>query len=126
MFNDAEIYKNFYEVIGGRKFMAPSASAYHSSSINELATTITMYTRQHKCGKVFTDSLEVHLPDGNVFRPDLIVMTSENMGLVRRAGYGRRNSFALDKKNRSDSQERFLRGVRRERVLDCRSLHASG
>ena len=41
-----------------------------------------MYARKHKCGKVFTDSLEVHLPDGNIFRPDLIVMTKENAGLI--------------------------------------------
>ena len=62
--------------------MAPSASAYHSNSINELAATITIYVRQHKCGKVFTDSLDLHLPDGNIFRPDLIVITKENAGLV--------------------------------------------
>ena len=82
MYNDAETYKNFYEIIGGKKFMAPSASAYHSNSINEIAATITVYVRQNKCGKVFTDSLDLHLPDGNVFRPDLIVVTKENAGLI--------------------------------------------
>ena len=82
MLNDVETYKNFYEVIGGKKIMAPSASAYHSSSITQLAMIINWYAYKNKAGRVFTDSLEVHLPDGNVFRPDLIVMTSENMGLV--------------------------------------------
>ena len=82
MYNDAETYKNFYEIIGGKKFMTPSASAYHSSSITQLAMIINWYAYQNKCGRVFTDSLEVHLPDGNVFRPDLIVMTKENAGLI--------------------------------------------
>ncbi|MBR6013734.1 MAG: Uma2 family endonuclease [Selenomonadaceae bacterium] len=82
MLNDAETYKNFYEVIGGEKIMAPSASAYHSNSIGEIYFAIKSYLNKNKCGKVFIDSLEVHLPDGNIFRPDLIVMTKENAGLV--------------------------------------------
>ena len=82
MYNDAETYKNFYELIGGKKFMTPSASAYHSSSITRLTSMIDNYVFKNKCGRVFVDSLEVHLPDGNVFRPDLIVMTSENLGLI--------------------------------------------
>ena len=82
MSNDSETYKNFYEVIGGKKIMAPSASAYHSDSIGEIYFAIKSYLNKHKCGKVFIDSLEVHLPDGNIFRPDLIVITKENAGLV--------------------------------------------
>lgn len=82
MYNDAETYKNFYEIIGGKKFMAPSASAYHSDSIGEIYYAIKSYLNKNKCGKIFIDSLEVHLPDGNIFRPDLIVMTKENAGLI--------------------------------------------
>lgn len=36
MINDAETYKNFYEVIKGEKIMPPSCSAYHSDSIGEI------------------------------------------------------------------------------------------
>ena len=62
--------------------MAPSASAYHSKSIMRLARVIDNYVYQNKCGHVFIDSLDVHLPDGNIFRPDLVVITKENAGLV--------------------------------------------
>lgn len=82
MLNDAETYKNFYEIIGGEKITAPSASAYHSRSIMRLASVIDNYAYKNKCGHVFIDSLEVHLPDGNIFRPDLIVMTKENAGII--------------------------------------------
>ena len=82
MYNDAETYKNFYEIIGGKKFMAPSASAYHSRSLTRLSTAIDYYAFTNKCGHVFNDSLDLHLPDGNVFRPDLIVVTKENAGLI--------------------------------------------
>lgn len=82
MYNDAETYKNFYEIIGGEKFMAPSASAYHSKLTMRVARVIDNYVFDNKCGHVFIDSLEVHLPDGNIFRPDLIVITKENAGLI--------------------------------------------
>ena len=127
MINDAETYKNFYELIGGEKFMAPSASAYHSNSINELAATITIYVRQHKCGKVFTDSLDLHLPDGNIFRPDLIVITKENAGLVNwnRGIYGvpdmvvevlSRSTKIMDLTTKKDSYEGC--GVKEYWVVD--------
>ena len=127
MINDAETYKNFYELIGGEKFMAPSASAYHSNSINELAATITIYVRQHKCGKVFTDSLDLHLPDGNIFRPDLIVITKENAGLVNwnRGIYGvpdmvveilSRSTRKIDLTVKKDSYEK--NGVKEYWIVD--------
>ena len=73
-----------YETIGGKKIMAPSASPYHSNLIIQLATDLNNYCREKICGRVFIDSLEVHLPDGNVFRPDLIVIKSDNMNIVER------------------------------------------
>ena len=81
MLNDKEFYKT-YEIIGGKKIMAPSASAFHSRSITRLSTIIDSYVFKNKCGHVFTDSLDLHLPDGNIVRPDLIVITKENAGLV--------------------------------------------
>lgn len=127
MYNDAETYKNFYEIIGGKKIMAPSASAYHSSSITQMATIINSYAYQHKCGKVFTDSLEVHLPDGNIFRPDLIVITKENLGLINwnRGIYGvpdmvvevlSRSSRKMDLTVKKDSYEAC--GVKEYWIVD--------
>ena len=89
MLNDALFY-NPYEIIGGVKFMSPSAPLNHSHFIMELATTINIYLRRHKCGYVFTDDVDVHLPDGNFFQPDLCVVTNENAGILsrRNAIYG--------------------------------------
>ena len=127
MYNDAETYKNFYEVIGGKKFMAPSASAYHSKSIMRVARVIDNYVFDKKCGHVFVDSLEVHLPDGNIFRPDLIVMTQENLGLINwnRGIYGvpdmvvevlSRSTKDIDRTVKKDSYEAC--GVKEYWIVD--------
>ena len=89
MLNDALFYES-YEVIEGEKFMAPSAGAYHNRTLFRLGIIIGQYTIAHKCGYVFTDSLDVHLPDGNLFKPDLIVVKSENKEIInwRGAIYG--------------------------------------
>lgn len=77
-----KIFYNSYEIIGGEKIMAPSASAYHNSIMGDLYTDIKIYLRRNDCGYVFTDNMDVHLPDGNMFKPDLIVVKSENAEII--------------------------------------------
>ena len=81
MLNDALYYQS-YEIIGDEKIMAPAAPLEHSNFIIELATTIKIYLRRNNCGYVFPDDVDVHLPDGNVFQPDLVVITGENFGII--------------------------------------------
>ncbi len=89
MLNDALFYQS-YEIIGGKKFMAPSAGAYHNDVMGGLYSIIRFYVRNNKLGYVFTDSLDVHLPDGNIFKPDLIVVKKENAAIInwQRGIYG--------------------------------------
>ena len=85
MLNDALFYE-FYEIIGGEKFMPPAPILGHSDVIAELLTSIKIYLREKKCGRVFGDNIDVHLPDGNLFKPDLVVVTAENFGIMDWAG----------------------------------------
>ena len=87
--NDALFYES-YEIIGGEKIIAPSAGAYHNNVMGGLYTLISFYVRNNKIGYVFTDSLDVHLPDGNLFKPDLIVVKKENAAIInwQRGIYG--------------------------------------
>ena len=71
-----------YEIIGGEKIMAPSASSYHNTIMGDLYTDIKIYLRQNNCGYVFTDNVDVNLPDGSRFKPDLIVVKSENADII--------------------------------------------
>ena len=72
-----------YEIIEGVKFiMSPSASPYHNNVMGKLYNVISTYVYHNKCGYVFTDSLDVHLPDGNLFKPDLTVVKYENAAII--------------------------------------------
>ena len=82
MLNDALFY-NLNEYIEGEVFMAPAAPLYHSNFIAELLTTIKNYLRRNKNGYAFPDDVDVHLPDGNIFKPDLVVVTKENAGILK-------------------------------------------
>ena len=87
--NEALLYPS-YEVIGGEKIMAPSARPYHSKIVMVLSATIYNYVAKYDCGEVFPDNVDVHLPDGNIFKPDLSVITSANASIIEwnRAIYG--------------------------------------
>ena len=71
-----------YEIIGGEKFRAPMAAPTHSAIIMCLSARIFDYVVMKKNAYVFTDNIDVHLPDGNLFRPDLVVVTNENAKIV--------------------------------------------
>ena len=85
MFNDALIYKP-YEIIGGEKIMSAMAYLTHSGIIAHLFNKIFNYVVANKCGYVFPDNVDVHLPDGNLFRPDLTVVTAENKKILNWKG----------------------------------------
>lgn len=67
-----------YELIEGEKFMAPSADIGHNNVVAKLAMIIGMHAAINRLGLVFTDSLDVHFPDGSLFKPDFIFVSSAN------------------------------------------------
>ena len=81
LLNDRNFYKS-YEIIGGEKFMSPSAPLLHSGVLFRLGMLIGNYVIENNCGYVFPDDVDVHLPDGNLFKPDLVVIKAENVGIM--------------------------------------------
>ena len=75
IFNDRH---DDYEIIGGEKFMAPSADNWHNNTMGKLYLAIGMHAAANKLGLVFTDSLDLHLPDGNLFKPDFMFISAAN------------------------------------------------
>ncbi|MBE8950315.1 MAG: Uma2 family endonuclease [Quinella sp. 3Q1] len=71
-----------YELIEGEKFMAPSADAWHNNAAGKLYLLIGMHAATNKLGLVFTDSLDVHFPDGNLFKPDFMFISAANSKIV--------------------------------------------
>ena len=63
-----------YEIIGGKEIMSPSGTIGHNTVIGNLYWIFKNYFKEHKNGRVFTDSLDVHLADGEVYMPDVKVI----------------------------------------------------
>ena len=75
-----EFFRDNYEIVGGKKFMAPAPSPAHNSTLFELGLIIRLYMKTHDIeGKVFTDNVDLYLPDGTLFKPDLMVIVGENL-----------------------------------------------
>mgnify|MGYP002622391843 CR=1 FL=1 len=87
MFND-RVIQNLYEVIEGEKIMSPSPAKNHAYIMNNIFFNIQSYLRGKKFGRVFTDNMDVHLPDGNIFRPDLFVVCDRKTLKQGRTVYG--------------------------------------
>ena len=85
MINDALFYQP-YEIIGGEKILSAMAYLNHSGIIMNLGNKIFNYVVANKCGYVFTDDVDVYFPDGNLFRPDLTVITKENKKIINWKG----------------------------------------
>ena len=46
---------------------------YHAIIVDNLVGIFKSYCREKKCGVAFSDNIDVHLPDGNLFRPDVSI-----------------------------------------------------
>jgi len=89
MYGESLLYTS-YEIIGGKKIMAPAAPLFHSNAIGEIFWEFKNYFRQHQNGYVFTDNVDVYFPDGSVYKPDLVVVSAENKNIMssNKAIYG--------------------------------------
>ena len=87
--DDRNFYKS-YEIIGGEKIMAPAAPLAHSGTLFRLGMIIGNYLVENNCGYVFPNDVDVHLSDGNLFKPDLVVIKKENKHIMdwKRGIYG--------------------------------------
>ncbi len=85
MLNDALFYES-YEIIEGEKIMSAAAPLNHSGILFRLGMIIGNYVIAKKCGYVFPDDVDVHFPDGNLFKPDLVVVKQENAGILNWQG----------------------------------------
>ena len=87
--NDALFYQS-YEIIGGKKFMAPSVAPAHGKIIMRIGTVVENHLHANNLGDVFPDDVDIHFPDGTLFEPDLVVVLKNNSAIIdwRRGIYG--------------------------------------
>ena len=86
--NERELYPS-YEIIGGKKIMAPAPNLDHSDIIGRLHFCFVKYFLENKNGYAYVDDVGVHFSDGTLFKPDLVVVLKSNEKILA----GRKNIF---------------------------------
>ena len=67
-----------YEIIEGVKIMAPSADMGHGTVSVNLIATVGVHAKINHLGICFGDSMDVHFPDGSLFKPDFVFVSAAN------------------------------------------------
>ena len=87
--NERLLYPS-YEIIEGKKIMVPAANPTHGSIIGRLYMFIGNYLDANNSGYVSVNDVDVYLPQGPLFKPDLIVILEKNADIIdwRKGIYG--------------------------------------
>lgn len=87
--NERLLYPS-YEIIGGKKIMAPAANLEHGYIVGRLYYVFVNYFLTHKNGYVHMDNTDVHFSDDNLYKPDLSIVLKPNEQILasRKAIYG--------------------------------------
>lgn len=80
---NAALYDESFEIIEGEKIVSPSPNINHTLITMKLGATLVDYLAEKKCGWVMAD-IDVHFPDGNLIKPDLIVVSLENRSIMNK------------------------------------------
>src|SRR6184192_4141195 len=78
-----------YEIIDGNLLMAPAPDTWHQSWARNLFRIVDAYVQRKKIGEVFFAPLDVVLNQENTVQPDLVFISTANLGIVQhRAIFG--------------------------------------
>ena len=78
-----------HEIIDGNLLMAPSPDMWHQDSSRKLFRLIDRFVTRNKLGEVFYAPFDVVLDSENTVQPDLIFVSTANLGIIqRRAIFG--------------------------------------
>lgn len=80
---NATLYDESYEIIEEEKFMSPSPNLNHTLIAMRLGAAMVSYLTKNRCGWVMAD-IDVHFPDGNLIKPDLVAVSFENREIMNR------------------------------------------
>ena len=124
--NERELYPS-YEIIGGKKIMAPAPTLDHTDIIGRIHFLFVNYFLIHKNGYVYHDSADVHFSDGSLYKPDLCVVLKSNEKILagRKAIFGAPDmvvevlSYSTRKKDLTVKKDTYeAQGVREYWIID--------
>lgn len=72
-----------YEILDGHLLMAPVPDTSHQDWSRELTVILAAFVKRTKLGKVFAAPVDVVLDAGNTVQPDLVFVSSANLGIIQ-------------------------------------------
>ena len=124
--NERLLYPS-YEIIGGEKILAPAPTLDHTDIIGRIHFLFVNYFLTHKNGYVYHDSVDVHLSEDNLYKPDLCVVLKPNEQIIasRKAIHGAPDmvvevlSYSTRKKDITVKKDTYeANGVREYWIVD--------
>ena len=72
------------EIINNQLVMLPAPDFWHQDIVLEIATQLRVFLKQHPIGRVSVAPIDVYLNPENVYQPDILFLTNDQMGLVQK------------------------------------------
>ncbi len=78
-----------YQLIEGELVMTPSPNPRHQIILGRLFIALSTFVEKKKSGIVFVSPIDVYLDEENAFQPDIIFISNEKKGIIKKDGiYG--------------------------------------
>jgi Uma2 family endonuclease len=75
-----------YELIEGDLHIAPSPNLFHQDISRNILQILVTYLEENPIGEVFSAPLDLFLNETNVFQPDILYVSEENLHLLQDDG----------------------------------------
>lgn len=74
------------QIIENQLVMAPAPLDRHQEIFIEIIVPLANYIKKHSLGKVRSGPYGVYLEEGNVFEPDIVFISNENLHKIKKNG----------------------------------------
>jgi Uma2 family endonuclease len=74
--------RNRYEIVDGELFVSPAPRTLHQIIVVNLLTTLNLYVRQHRLGRVFVAPYDVVFGIGTVLEPDVLFVSNARLHYI--------------------------------------------
>ena len=71
-----------YQLIDGDLYLAPAPNRFHQDFSRNLGVRLANYLAAHRLGVLYSAPFDVYLTEIDVFQPDLLIVLSENRGIL--------------------------------------------
>jgi Uma2 family endonuclease len=71
------------ELIEGELFTSPSPKFRHQRIVSNLHFALRTFVEKHSLGIIVDSPMDVYLPTGEIFQPDVIFVATANQGIVK-------------------------------------------